>query len=249
MNRHLITLLLFFTPLLAFSQETERVLLRGTVLYQNSPVQGENVINATTERATITNQNGEFEIWVSPGDVLAFTALNYQFKTLLITPEILTNARVVVEVDEKITELDEIVVSPSNREKFLELKEEEFKETAYEIDPSTPVENVALPLQDRGMKYGLNFVNIFKALFQSAPNTDGDPANNLMPSDVLRQVYDDRFFVVDLDIPQDRISEFLFYIDDRFPSRQLLKKDQEFQLIDFLVEESKNFNELIKDQK
>ena len=39
--------------------------------------------------------------------------------------------RIIVSVDESITELDEVVVTPDNAEKFLDLKEEEFKGFDY----------------------------------------------------------------------------------------------------------------------
>ena len=47
-------------------------------------------------------------------------APNYSFEEKL-------NLRIVIDVNDKITELDEVVVTPENTEKFLDLKEEEFK--------------------------------------------------------------------------------------------------------------------------
>ena len=41
------------------AQDDGRRILRGRVLYRNSNVVNENVINTTTEMATITNQRGD----------------------------------------------------------------------------------------------------------------------------------------------------------------------------------------------
>ena len=60
-------------------------------------------------------------------------------------------------------------------------------------------------------------------------------------SEVLRQVYDDEFFVVDLKLPQDKINDFLFYVDETQPEYSLLLKDNEFELLDFLVNKSKAY--------
>ena len=49
------------------------------------------------------------------------------------------------------------------------------------------------------------------------------------------------FFTQNLMIPNDKINEFLLYCDDNFPDRILLQKDNEFELIDFLVKQSKKF--------
>ena len=158
----LIALLIGVTSL--FAQTDGRNLLRGAVLYRDVPVPNENVINITSENAVISNANGEFTIPVKVGDELAFTAVNFQLMVVKITEEILEKERLVVEVNEKVTELDEVTVSPENREKFLEMQNERFKEVEYETDRSTEVDNIALSRQERGLQNGINFVNIFKAL-------------------------------------------------------------------------------------
>ncbi|MBO0322613.1 carboxypeptidase-like regulatory domain-containing protein [Muricauda sp. CAU 1633] len=237
-NIVLILFSLFFSAL-SMAQE-DRHLLRGKVLYRSTNVPNENVINSTSGNATITNDDGEFAIMVKAGDQLVFTAVNYQLEVLTVTEEILANNRLVVEVTEKIRELDEVVVTPENQERFLEVKNEDFKQFDYEIDRSTEVENVAESRTVRGMRDGLNFVNIFKALFKSHEE-EGAQRAPLKVSEVLRHVYDDEFFVADLKLPQDKIDAFLLYCDDKIPSQTLLRKENEFQLIDFLVTQSKAF--------
>ena len=247
-------ILLFVLISAAFSQTygqtEERNLLRGKVMYRNSNVQNENVINVTTEKGVVTNANGEFEINVKLGDELVFTAVNYQIKRVRITQEILDNNRLVVEVNEKVNELDEVVVTPENEKAFIKLKNEEFKKYEYGIDETSRVENIALSQTERGMQNGINFVNIFKAIKKGLKGEDGEEVEQkqLKVSDVLRQVYDDQFFVKDLSIPQDKINDFLFYCDTRLPEQSLLKKTNEFQLIDFLVNESKEFRKQLDDK-
>ncbi|MDF0715574.1 carboxypeptidase-like regulatory domain-containing protein [Muricauda sp. 334s03] len=221
--------------------QDSRQMLRGKVLYRSSNVPNENVINSTSGQATITDENGEFMIKVKEGDQLVFTAINYQLEVITISPEILANNRLVVEVDEKVQELEEVVVTPENQERFLEVKNEDFKEFDYGIDRGTEVENVANSQITRGMKDGLNFVNIFKALFKPQEANNGLQRAPLKVSEVLRHVYDDEFFVVDLRLPQDKIDAFLLYCDDKIPSQTLLRKENEFQLIDFLVTQSKEY--------
>lgn len=222
------------------AQDDGREILRGQVLYRGSNVPNENVINSSTGRATITGDDGRFAIRAKVGDQLVFTAVNYQLEIVVVSLEIMNKKRLVVEVDEKVTELDEVVVSPENQERFLEVQNEDFKQYEYEIDRASEVENIAQSQTVRGMRDGLNFVNIFKALFQ--PNEQNTVERRpLKVSEVLRQIYDDEFFVVDLRLPQDKIDAFLLYCDEEMGSQDLLRKDSEFQLIDFLVTHSKTF--------
>lgn len=241
--RKIFFILVFICSLTTYSQDDDRVILRGKVLYRNTNVTNQNVINITTERATTTNDDGEFEILVKSGDQLVFSAVNYKLKTVDINDSILKNNRLVVEVNEKVTELEEVVVTP-DQEKFLELKGEEFKKFDYEEDYSSNIPNMATP--EHRLQNGINFVNIFKALFLS--NNEGEaPKRQIKVSEVLRQVYDDEFFVLDLGIPQDKIDDFLYYCDSRITHQSLLRKDNEFELIEFLVQQSRNYRESITD--
>ena len=115
-----------WVSLSAFSQ-SQLVRLKGQVLYRNSFVSDEAVVNSTREISTITDENGAFSIEVAVGDELVFTAVNYQLEVIKITEDILKNGRLVVEVTEKVRQLDEVVVTPDNQEAFIELKNEEFK--------------------------------------------------------------------------------------------------------------------------
>ena len=243
-NRTIKTLFTFFlllNILCVSAQDDERILLRGQVLYGNANVPDETVINITTENATITDENGRFSISVKTGDEVAFTAINFKLQIIKITDELLKKGRLVVEVDEKVTELEEVVVTPEQQQKFLEVQNEEFKKFEFEEDRSTEVRNIALSQAERGREGDLNFVNIFKALLNAGKKMEVEERLPMKASEVLRLVYDDEFFVLDLKLPQDKIDSFLLYLDTKNPTQSLLKKDNEFELIDFLVTHSKTY--------
>ena len=242
MRQTLLFILLIFFSITIWSQDDGRVILRGKVLYRDVNVPNENVINATSEMATITNSNGEYQIRVKVGDELVFSALNYQIEIVKITEEILNTNRLVIEVNEKVTELEEVVITPDQQERFLEVKNKILKEEfEYEIDRSSEVENVAFSTPENEYRDGLNFVGIYKALSKALKRDKTEEKVPLKVSDVMRQVYDDEFFVVDLQLPQDKIDAFLFYCDTQMPAQSLLKKENEFELIEFLVTHSETF--------
>lgn len=224
------------------AQDTDRIILRGKVLYRNSNVVGENVINVNTKKATITNDNGQFEIYVQEGDTLVFSALNYQFKSVRVSKEFLENRRMVVEVKEKVTELDEVVVSPERQARFLKLEEEKFEGYDYERDKQTKLRNEIMT--EGQFTNGINFVNIFRAIAGTSKSKDSDKNQGILFSNVLRQVYEDEFFVADLGIPQNEIDKFLFFLDGKISTKELMGKDREFQLIDFLVTQSIEYKKL-----
>jgi hypothetical protein len=242
-----IVIFLFLVSNLVFSQD-ERTWIRGKVLYKNINVVSANVVNNTSGQATITNEDGEFEMKVRLNDRLVFSSVQYEIRSTTIDKDILQKSRLVIDVNEKVTILDEVVVGPENTEKFLDLKKEEFKRVDYIADKSTRIKNEILKAGT--FNNGLNFINLYKAIAKSSNKVELDNKNinslKYKPSDLIREVYDDSFFVTTLGIKKDNISEFLLYCNDRFPSKVLFKKSNEFQLIDFLINQSEKFKKILE---
>ena len=234
----------FLISNLSFSQSNYRTWIKGKVLYRDSNVISANVVNNTSQEATITNEDGEFEIKVKLNDRLIFSSVQYQIRSLVINKEILQKSRIVIDVNEKVRELDEVVVGPENTEKFLDLKEEEFKKIDYSFDKSTKIENQIL--KAGRFNNGLNFISLYKAIAKSNSKEVKPTSFSYKPSNLIREVYDDNFFITNLGIPKENISEFLLFCDEKFPSKFLLKKSNEFQLIDFLVKQSDKFRKTLK---
>ena len=234
------TVFLSFSLLLSvlvFGQE--RKLIKGQLLYKNTKVVAANVVNNTAQINTITNSDGEFEIEVTEGDELIFSSVQYQIRTVKITSEILKNNRLVVTVNENINELKEVVVTTEDVEKFLDLKEEEFKGFDYEVDKSSRLDNQAV--REKVLSNGLNFVNIAKLIANAFANKTQEEQMRLKPSEILPFVFESTFFENDLDLAQDEVVGFLEYIDSQMKTASLLKQDKQFQLIDYLINKSEDY--------
>ncbi|MDC2996683.1 carboxypeptidase-like regulatory domain-containing protein [Flavobacteriaceae bacterium] len=219
--------------------------LKGQLLYKNTKVVAANVVNNTAQTNTITDSDGAFEIDVLLGDEIIFSSVQYRIRSVKITEEILSKNRLVVSVNENINELKEVVVTTDDVEKFLDLKEEEFKGFDYEKDKSSKLVNKAY--NNRQLSDGIDFVNIAKLLARALGNKSSDEQMRMKPSEILPLVFEDDFFAVDLGLDKGQVISFLEFIDDRMKTGELLKKDKEFQLIDFLINESKEFKNDLED--
>ena len=219
--------------------------LKGQLLYKNTKVVAANVVNNTAQTNTITDSEGAFEIDVLLGDEIIFSSVQYRIRSVKITEDILSKNRLVVSVNENINELKEVVVTTDDVEKFLDLKEEEFKGFDYEKDKSSKLVNKAY--NDRQLSDGIDFVNIAKLLARALGNKSSDEQMQMKPSEILPLVFEDDFFAVDLGLDKSQVISFLEFIDNRMKTGELLKKDKEFQLIDFLINESKEFKNDLED--
>jgi len=237
MNKIIIFILLSFS-FVAFSQE-KSVILRGKLMYRNSNVIAANVINNSNQNNTITDTNGEFEILAGVGDEIIFSSVEFKIRTVKITEEIMKKNRLVVEVNERVNFLDEIVISPENTEKFLDLKEEEFKKVDYIDDKSTAVENEII--RQNQLYRGINIVNVAKLLAKVLRESKIEEEIKLTPSKALPLVFDKNFFILDLGLKNFEIITFLELMDKKQEIKNLLKKNKEFELIEYLFNESKKF--------
>ena len=232
-------LLIFFLvfQVVAFAQD--RVSIKGRLIYRNINVVAANVVNITAQINTITNGEGAFEIPVKNGDEVVFSSVQYMIRTVKITPEIIQKNRLIITINEKINALEEVVVTPDDAEKFLDLKEEEFKGFNYDSDKSTRLENSIV--RQGQLKNGINLINVAKLIAKLVSNKTEEEKRNLKPSEVLSYVFDKSFFKSDLELRDDQIVGFLEHIDNNLPSQKLLNQSQQFQLIDYLILQSKKY--------
>ena len=232
-------LLIFFLvfQVVAFAQD--RVSIKGRLIYRNINVVAANVVNITAQINTITNGEGAFEIPVKNGDEVVFSSVQYMIRTVKITPEIIQKNRLIITINEKINALEEVVVTPDDAEKFLDLKEEEFKGCDYDRDKSTRLENSIV--RQGQLKNGINLINVAKLIAKLVSNKTEEEKRNLKPSEVLSYVFDKSFFSSDLELRDDQIVGFLEHIDNNLPSQKLLNQSQQFQLIDYLILQSKKY--------
>lgn len=104
--KHLVWLLILISTQISFSQTVE---ILGKVDSKDD-TENIHVINKTAQVFTITNSKGEFKIKVSLNDVLSFSSVQYQPKSVIVDKNMILFKAVRVTLDEQINELDEVVV-------------------------------------------------------------------------------------------------------------------------------------------
>ncbi|MEK9756442.1 MAG: carboxypeptidase-like regulatory domain-containing protein [Bacteroidota bacterium] len=238
-----LTLFLIFIFQLSFSQD--RVLIQGKVIYRNIDVPAANVVNNTAQTTTITNDNGEFQILAKVDDEIIFSSVQYIIRTVRVNEEIIRNKRLVVQINQRVRELDEVVVTPDDTDKFLDLKEEQFKGFDYLADKSTRIQNILT--DDRQVVNGLNFVNIFRLLSTLIDSKSEEEKINISPSEVLPFILEENFFKDVLNLETFHLEDFLSKLDRDENLKTLILEKNQFLIIDYLLQEANNYLEKISE--
>ena len=232
----------FFLVIIQFSFSQERELIQGKVIYRNINVPAANVINNSSQSSTITNDEGEFQIYAKQGDEIIFSSVQYIIRTVRVNEEILKNKRIIVQINQRVRELDEVVITPDDTDKFLDLKEEQFKGFDYLADKSTKIENILT--DNRQFVDGLNFVNIFKLLSSIVDSKSEEERLSILPSEALPLILEENFFVNTLELEIFEVNDFLSLLDQDQEVKKLIIQKNQFLLIDYLLIKSDTYKEL-----
>ena len=234
--------ILFLIFIFQFGFSQERQLIKGKVIYRNIDVPAANVVNNTSQNTTITNENGEFEILAKVNDEIIFSSVQYIIRTVRVTEDIIKNKRLIVQINQRVRELDEVVITPDDAEKFLDLKEEQFKGFDYLADKSTKIENILT--DNRQFVDGLNFVNIFRLLSTLVDSKSEEEKLSILPSEALPLILEENFFTEILKLETFEVNDFLSQLDLDQEIKELIIEKNQFILIDYLLNKSDTYKEL-----
>jgi len=111
-----IVLLLFLGTFSIWSQNQNEKLLHGIIVADDAVLSGIDVINLGNEKVTLTNNKGEFSILAKADDILVFSSKSLEMKRLIIDEDDLKSGTISVNMYQKITELNEVVVRKNHIE-------------------------------------------------------------------------------------------------------------------------------------
>ena len=234
--------LLFFFLLASisvFSQLGETKKLEGRVYSDDGDVAATHVLNLTSQRATITDENGFFTVAVQLLDTLEFSAIQYKKKIVVVNTAILQSKFISVGLEEALTELDEVTVTPYNLSGNL-LKDL----PTLELDPIVTASTLGLP--NAYVKIPTKAERELSAATAN-PIMSFDPLINAITGrtkmlkkrvERVRKFYEDSVYQEQLLIPIDKIDDFLYYceVDPRF--QQIVDTHNEMEIWEYLRQKS-----------
>jgi hypothetical protein len=219
--------------------------------------QGISIVNRTAKAATISNETGNFTMRVAAGDTLHFSAIQYQDFSVIVDAGVVQNRQLNVFISESVTELPEVVVTPYDLSGNVEVdvrriptaETELPAQTAAEINdyeytfrPDSLVSPQNAAMRTSMIESGANFANIFRTIFSSRNVTTGVGGNEDIDEQVL-QLYDDEFFMDQLNIERNNIYEFIYFAEDNGLNPSMLEPENEMALIEFLVAQSQKYKQ------
>ena len=95
---------------LKLSAQERTVVLLGKIKSDSLAVENVHIINKTSQRGTLSNELGEFKIYIKEKDTLIFSDIQYVFKIIIINKNHIKNKKVTIKLFQKNNELPEVVI-------------------------------------------------------------------------------------------------------------------------------------------
>ena len=213
------------------------------------------MINQTTQKSTVTNQTGYFQIEVKLNDTLLFSVVQYKIKSLVIAPEIYIQEEILVKLEEKVNELPDVVVRPFNLSGNLTSDVKNIN-TDNIVNASTlglPNADVPIPTQSERKLYTATDWNFEYNKVKLDPLINAISGRTKMlknkiklekEEDLVEKIIKDfgeDFFVIGLQIPENKIYEFLYFSASHERFTTVAKSGSAFDITNFLKAMSGQF--------
>jgi hypothetical protein len=134
-SKNTVLLVFFFMAKIAFSQTIVEKEIHGKISADSMAVEGVNIVNTSTEKATVTDQNGSFSLFVKEGDILVFSAVNLEILRKKISKQDLMLDVVKIQMILRQLILKEVIVN-----KYPEITAEKLRIIPYGQKKYTPAE-------------------------------------------------------------------------------------------------------------
>ncbi len=197
--------------------------LEGRVYSKDGDVAATNVQNITANRGTITDENGFFAITANLNDTLIFSAVQFKKTQVIISKEILERRFLNIQLEDALTELDEVVVTPYNLTgdimKDIDLITTEQVVTASTLDlPNAyvkPISKAERELYAATANPIMSFDPLINAITGRTKMLKKRVARNKRYSrtERVKAFYTDSLFQSDLKIAEDQIDDLLYFCE------------------------------------
>ena len=262
--KKLLLLFLLSLSFIGYSQDFKRVKVNGKIAVEDNDVSGITIFNATSNKGTITDENGEFTIAVRLNDEIEVSALQFQNLKFRVNEDIIKSKSMKIFLIDQINELDTVVLLPNKLSGVLQEDMNKAQVFApkmdalyfalaninkYEFDKDykTEVHNTAMPEDNTRLVNGLNVKNIVDQLllplFRSKAKNKEENGIPDVPVELEKEYFSAQFLMDNFNIPKNRIPEFINYVQDENFDYRLLNKGNEMTFLEVLSNKSKSFLE------
>ncbi|MFV0176821.1 hypothetical protein OBK27_07785 [Empedobacter falsenii] len=251
--------ILFFSLISVFSLAQSN-LITGKVVIDDGIV-GQDIVenilitNETTNAKAFTNSKGMFSIKASVGDELIFTHDFYKDRSIKITADILAKGMLTIHLNIETIELAEAQINTldKNFKNNIKLKYDKvddlYKGLNLGIDPNLRFRkidpNASSMLNNNGLLDPSNWIATISGQKKKA-KVESKYFKKVDKIKELENYFTKTYFVESLNIPENKVSDYVTYCYHNFGLEKLVKENKYDKITDILEDQASKYLEMIK---
>ncbi|WP_367755124.1 hypothetical protein [Flavobacterium sp. WC2430] len=227
-----------FTQII-FGQVSNEKKIHGLITADSTSVEGINIVNLTTDKATSSNKDGVFHLFVKEGDLLAFSAVNLVTLRRRISKEDILKENVSVKMLANSIPLKEVVVNENsqiNAENLGIIPEGQKK--------YTPAERKLYTSRSGLLDRPLNWMSGRTAMLKKEVAVEYK--EQLMNK--LEYLFEDKYYIETLKIPEEYIKGFQYYCVENTDFAAALKSKNKTLSMFLIITLAEKYNKIITDE-
>lgn len=224
-NNTIFFFIFFFTQII-FGQIRGEININGKIIADSTSVEGVNIINLTTTKATSSGKEGAFFLLVKEGDLVAFSAVNLVTLRRRITKDDILKSSISIKMFANSISLKEVVVNEN-----AQINAENLGIIPYGQKKYTPAERKLYTATSGGGIDGLlNTISGRKAMLKKEILVEKKERSLYR----LDYFFENSYYIEALKIPEEYIKGFQYYcVEDKDFEAALSSKNK--TLIKFLI--------------
>ena len=215
----------FIFPMFIFSQND--TLIKGKVVSESNSLEGIHIFNISQKTGEITDARGYFNIKVKISDTLQFSAVHLKATQYIIKQNDLKEELIFVQMKSLISELDEITLTKYKNINAVSLGIVPANQKTY-----TPAERKVRTATTGLLDPLINWASGRTKMLKNQVVVEGKEQLQAKTSDYFERKY----FLETLNIPEDYVDGFLFYIVDNERYARAMK-DKNKTMATFILSE------------
>ena len=215
----------FIFPMFVFSQND--TIIKGKVVSESNSLEGIHIFNISQKTGEITDARGYFNIKVKISDTLQFSAVHLKATQYIIKQNDLKEELIFVQMKSLISELDEITLTKYKNINAVSLGIVPANQKTY-----TPAERKVRTATTGLLDPLINWASGRTKMLKNQVVVEGKEQLQAKTSDYFERKY----FLETLNIPEEYVDGFLFYIVDNERYARAMK-DKNKTMATFILSE------------
>jgi hypothetical protein len=229
-----------------------RKTVHGKVVNDSIAVESGLVFNVNAKTGAVIDSKGFFSILAKVNDSLVFTSLGFKTKRVVLSKSDIASSFYRVKLNAVANELLAVVVYATHGPHPEFANTQKIVDTQYFDDKQSSPANILMMPTGTGDPNNMDVIRVYKKIFKNILRNNPEKVDLVADASfttVAMQNVGYSFFTDNLKIKEDEVGLFLLFCENDPKSASFSKINQQFEVMDFLINKNTEYKKIASLEK